>query len=72
VTLSVVKYTADCQIHMKLDAMIQTQIPVTSGRSNLKGGVELFQYDGLLFHTTGTGFVQYCINVTRNVGECPT
>jgi len=24
-------------IHMKLDALMQTEIPMTSGRSNLKG-----------------------------------
>ena len=34
---------------------------MTSGRSKLKGEVELFQYGGLLFHTAGTGFVQYDI-----------
>jgi len=44
--------------HMKLEALMQTEIPVTSGRSNLKGGVELFHYDGILFHTAVTGFVQ--------------
>jgi len=44
-TSPVVKYTAGCQIHMKLDALMHTEIPVTSGRSNLKGEVELFQYE---------------------------
>jgi len=40
---------------------MQTEIPMTSRRSNLKGEVELFQYGGLLFHTVGTGFIQYTI-----------
>jgi len=34
---------------MKLDALMQTEIPVTSGRSNFKKEVELLQYGGLLF-----------------------
>ena len=63
VTSSIVKYTAGCQIHMKLDALMQTEIPVTSGMSNLKGEAELFQYSGLLFHTAGTGFVKYYISL---------
>jgi len=62
VTLSVVNHTVGCQIHMKLASLMQTEIPVTSGRSNLKEEVELFQYGSLLFHTTGTGFVQYYIS----------
>jgi len=48
---------------MKLDVLMQTEIPVTSGRSNLKREVELFQYGGLLFHTARTGFVQYYISL---------
>jgi len=59
VTSSVVKYNAGCHIHMKLDALMQTEIPETSGRSNAKAEVELFQYGGLVFHAAGTGFVQY-------------
>jgi len=31
VTSSVVKYTEGCNIHMKLDALMQTEIPVTIG-----------------------------------------
>ena len=57
----------------RVDAKLQTEIPMTSGRSNLKGEVELFQYGGLLFHTAGTGFVQYYISLkfsrkTANIG----
>jgi len=60
-----VKYrpTAGYQIHMKLDALMQTVIPVASGRSNLKREVESFQYGGHLFHTAGTGFVQYYLSL---------
>jgi len=50
-----------CHIHMKLDVLMQTEIPVTSGRLNLKGEVELLQHGGLLFLTAGTGFVRYYI-----------
>jgi len=69
VTSPVVKYTAGYQIHMKLDALMQTEIPVTSGKSNLKGEVELFQYGGSLFHTAGTGFVQYYIKFSRKTAN---
>ena len=62
-TSSVAKYTAGCQIHMKLDGMMQNEIPETSGKSNLNREVELFQCVGLLFHTAGTGFVQYYISI---------
>ena len=54
---------------MKLDALMQTEIPVTSGKSNLKGEVELFQYGGSLFHTAGTGFVQYYIKFSRKTAN---
>jgi len=45
---------------MTLDALMQTEIPVTTGRSNSKGEV---QYGGLSFHTAGNGFVQYYISL---------
>jgi len=48
---------------MKLDALMQTEIPVMTGKSNLKREVELFQYGDLLFHTAGTGFVRYYISL---------
>jgi len=60
VTSSVVKYTAGCQIHKTLDALMQTEIPITTGRSNSKGKV---QYGGLSLHTAGNGFVQYYISL---------
>jgi len=48
-------------------ALMQTEIPVTSGKSNLiklRKEVELFlQYGGLLFHAGGTGFVRYYISL---------
>jgi len=40
---------------------MQTEIPLTSGRLNLKREVGLFQYGAILFHIAGTGFVQYYI-----------
>jgi len=43
---------------MKLDVLMQTEIPMPSGRSNLKRAVELFHYGRLLFHTAGSGFVR--------------
>ena len=42
---------------------MQTKIPLTSGRLNLKREVGLFQYGGILFHTAGTGFMQYYISL---------
>jgi len=60
---TVVKYTAGCQIHMKLDTLMQPEIPLTSGRLKLNGEVELFPHGGLLFPTVGTGFVQYYISL---------
>jgi len=51
------------QSHMKLDALMQTEV---SGKSNLKGEVELFQYGGLLFRSAGTGFVRHCISLKFN------
>ena len=57
--------SAGCQIHMKLDALMQTDIPMTSGRSNnFKKEVELFQCGSILFHNAGTGFVQYYVSLT--------
>ena len=43
-------------------ALMETKIPVTSGKSNLKfRKVELFQYGALLLYTAGTDFVRYYI-----------
>jgi len=33
----VVKYAMGCHIRMKVDALMQTEITVSSGKSNLKG-----------------------------------
>jgi len=58
----VVKYAMGCHIHMKLDALMQTEIPVRDEwKVKLKREVELFHYGGLLFHTARTGFVRYYI-----------